>query len=53
MPLHSCKTYTEARQSNSEQIEWPRYKPQEHSSMKFEERMHANEEDTSQIAGSR
>ena len=43
MPLHSCKTHTEARQSNSESIEWPQYKPQEHSSMKFEKRMHVNE----------
>ena len=43
MPLHSCKNDTEARQPNSEYIEWPHYKPQEHSSMKFEERMHVNE----------
>ena len=43
MPLHSHKTHTEARQSNSESIECPQYKPQEHSSMKFKERMHVNE----------
>ena len=42
MPLHSCKTNTEARQSTSESIEWPQYKLQEHSSMKFKERMHVN-----------
>ena len=43
MPLHSCKTQTEARQSTSESTEWPRYKQQEHSSMKIKERMHVNE----------
>ena len=43
MPLHSHKTHAEARQSNSESIECPQYKPQEHSSMKFKERMHVNE----------
>ena len=43
MPLHSCKTNTEARQSNSKLIEWPQYKPQEHSSLKFEGRKHVNE----------
>ena len=43
MPLHSCRTHKEARQSNSESIEWPQYKLQEHSSMKFKERMNANE----------
>ena len=40
MPLHSCKTHTEARQSTRE---WPQYKPQEHSCMKIKERMHVNE----------
>ena len=43
MPLPSCKTHTEARQSNCESIEWPQYKPQEHSSMKIKKRMHVNE----------
>ena len=43
MPLHSCKTHTEARQSTSESTEWSQYKPQEHSSMKIKERMHVNE----------
>ena len=42
MPLHSCKTHTEARQSTSESTEWSRYKPKEHSSMKIKERMHVN-----------
>ena len=43
MPLHSYKTHTEERQSNSESILWPQYKPQEHSGMKSKERMHVNE----------
>ena len=42
MPLHSCKNYTKAKQSNSESIEWSQYKPQEHGSMKFKERMDVN-----------
>ena len=43
MLLYSCKTYTEARQLNSESIEWSQYKPQEYSSMKIKERMLVNE----------
>ena len=43
MLLHSQKTHTEATHSNSELIECPQYKPQEHSRMKFKERMHVNE----------
>ena len=35
MPLHSCKTHKEDRQSTRESTEWPRYKFQEHSSMKI------------------
>ena len=42
MPLHSCKTHTEARQSTSESTEWSQYKPQEHSSMKIKEKMRVN-----------
>ena len=42
MPLHSCKTPIEARQSTSKSTEWPRYEPQEHSSMKIKKRMHVN-----------
>ena len=42
MPSLFCKTHTEARQSNRELIE-PSHKPQEHSSMKFKERMRVNE----------
>ena len=42
MPPHFCKTHTEARQSNREFIE-PSHKSQEHSSMKFKERIHVNE----------
>ena len=42
MPLHFCKTYTEARQLNSESIEWSQYKPQEYNSMKIKERTHVN-----------
>ena len=30
MPLHSYETHTEDRESNSEMILWPQYKPQEH-----------------------
>ena len=41
MHLHSCGTHSEDRQSNSESILRPQYKPQEHSGMKFKERMHA------------
>ena len=43
MPLHSCKSHIEARQSTSESTEWPQYKLQEHSSMKIKEKMHVNE----------
>ena len=43
MPLHFCKTHTEARQSTSESTEWSQYKPQEHSNMKIKERMHVHE----------
>ena len=43
MPLHSRKTHIEARQSTSKSTEWPRYEPQEHSSMKIKKRMHVNE----------
>ena len=39
MPLHSCET--EERPSYSGSI-WPQYKPQEHSGMKFKERMYVN-----------
>ena len=42
MPLQSCETHIEARQSTSESTKWPRYKPQEHSGMKIKERMHVN-----------
>ena len=43
MPLHSCKSHIEARQSTSESTERPQYKPQEYSSMKIKEKMHVNE----------
>ena len=43
MPLHSRKTHKEARQSTRELTEWPRYKSQEHSSMKIKEKMCVNE----------
>ena len=43
MPLHSCKSHIEARQLTSELIEWPQYKPQEHSSMKIKEKMYVSE----------
>ena len=42
MPLQSCETHIEARQSTSESTKWPRYKPQEHSGMKIKERMHVD-----------
>ena len=42
MLLHSNGAHTEDRQSNSELILWPQYKAQEHSGMKFKERMHVN-----------
>ena len=42
MPLHSCKTQKEVRQSTSKSTEWPLYKPQEHSSLKIKEMMHVN-----------
>ena len=39
MPLHPCKSHTEGRQSTSESTVWPRYKLQEHNSMKINKKI--------------
>ena len=43
MPLHSCKSYREARQATRESGEWTRDKLQEHSGMTIKEKMRVNE----------
>ena len=43
IPLDSCKSHTEARQSTRKWTEWPQYKPEEYSGMNIKGKMHVNE----------